>query len=117
MLTFPPGAIPSVRTLIADKDWAATPLGPAEQWPQSLRTSISICLASKFPILIWWGPELAKIYNDAYAEILGGKHPAALGRPGREVWPEIWDIIGPMLRGVMQRGEATWSEDQFLPLD
>ena len=95
---------------------AAGPLGPREVWPQSLRTSVSICLASRFPILIWWGPGLVKLYNDAYASILADKHPRALGAPGREVWPEIWDIIGPMLTGVQARGEATWSDDQMLPL-
>jgi signal transduction histidine kinase/DNA-binding response OmpR family regulator len=103
--------------LVRSFDWAKTPLGPAEAWPESLRTSVSTCLASRFPILLWWGPELVKIYNDAYAALLGAKHPGALGRPGREVWPEIWDIIGPMLTGVLERGEATWSEDQMLPLE
>ena len=103
--------------LIRAIDWSETALGPVEGWPQSLRTSISICLNSRFPMLIWWGPSLVKIYNDAYLPILGAKHPRALGQPGREVWPEIWHIIGPMLEGVMQRGEATWSEDTLLPLE
>ena len=69
------------------RDWAATPLGPVKDWPQSLRTSVSICLNSRFAILIWWGPELVMLYNDAYREIIGSKHPAALGEPGREVFP------------------------------
>jgi len=102
--------------LIRELDWAATPIGAVGSWPQSLRTAVSICLSSRFPILIWWGPELVKLYNDSYAQILGAKHPAALGRPGREVWPEIWHIIGPMLEGVLRRGEATWSDDQLLVL-
>jgi PAS domain S-box-containing protein len=97
-------------------DWSRTALGPVEHWPPSLHTAVSICLASRFPILIWWGPELTKLYNDAYAAIIGDKHPRALGTPGRAVWPEIWEIIGPMLAGVLQRGEATWSDDQLLPL-
>lgn len=83
--------------LMRSLDWSLTPLGPVERWPQSLRTSISICLNSRFPILIWWGPDLVKLYNDAYREILGAKHPAAMGARGRDVWPEIWHIIGPML--------------------
>ena len=95
-------------------DWASTPIGPRSSWPQSLRTSLSICLASRFPILIWWGPELIKLYNDAYAPILGSKHPGALGARGREVWPEIWPVIGPMLDQVMHKGKATWSDDQLL---
>ncbi len=103
-----------MRTL----DWSATPLGPVGDWPQSLRTSVSICLASRFPMLIWWGPELVMLYNDAYRPILGAtKHPAAMGQRGRECWPEIWDVIGPMLTGVLARGDATWSEDQLLLLN
>src|SRR5690348_15878377 len=104
--------------LMRATDWAATPLGSVESWPQSLRTAVSICLASRFPILIWWGPELVMLYNDAYRPVLGvTKHPRAMGQRGRECWPEIWDVIGPMLDGVMSRGEATWSDDQLLLLD
>jgi PAS domain S-box-containing protein len=106
----------SAGALIRSIDWSTTALGPVDAWPQSLRTSVSICLNSRFPMLIWWGPELVKIYNDAYVPMLGGKHPWALGKAGRDVWPEIWQIIGPMLEGVMQRGAATWSEDTMLPL-
>ncbi len=105
-----------MAALMRKHDWAASAIGPVEAWPQSLRTAVSICLASRFPILIWWGPELVKLYNDAYVPMLGDKHPRALGAPGREVWPEIWEIIGPMLTGVIERGEATWSDDQMLPL-
>lgn len=98
--------------------WSSTPLGPLEDWPQSLKTAVSICLNSRFPIVLWWGPELRLIYNDAWRSILGQiKHPAALGAPGREVWPEIWHIIGPMLQGVLVTGQATWSDDQHFILD
>src|SRR4051812_47928285 len=97
--------------------WASTPLGPPEGWPQSLCISLSTCLNSRFAILIWWGPELVMLYNDAYREIIAAKHPAALGRPGRECWPEIWDIIGPMLRGVMENGDATRADDLLLLLE
>ena len=110
-----PGELP---LLMRDVDWTRTPIGPVERWPQSLRTSVSICLSSRFPILLWWGPELVMLYNDAYRPILGAlKHPAALGQPGRECWPEIWEVIGPMLRQVMDQGTATWSEDQLLLLE
>ena len=107
----------TVGALMRSVDWSRTPLGPVSSWPQSLRTAVSICIASRFPILLWWGPQLVKLYNDTYAAILGAKHPRALGAPGREVWPEIWHIIGPMLEGVLQRGEATWSADLMLPLE
>lgn len=100
--------------LMRNLDWSATPLGPTAAWPQSLRTSVSTCLNCSFPILIWWGSQLVMLYNDAYATILGDKHPRALGLPGQQVWPEIWDTIGPMLGRVMEHGEATPAED--LPL-
>jgi signal transduction histidine kinase len=103
--------------LVRAYPWEQTALGPISSWPQSLLTSVSICLKSRFPMLIWWGADLTMIYNDAYIPIPGSKHPHCLGRKGREVWPEVWDIIGPMLQGVMQRGEATWSEEIMLPLD
>lgn len=104
-------------SLIRALDWSKTPLGPVQTWPQSLKTSVSICLNSRFPVLIWWGPELVKIYNDAYVELIGNKHPKALGSPGREVWPEIWGTIGPMLADVMERGKATWADDLLLMLE
>jgi PAS domain S-box-containing protein len=97
-------------------DWSQTPLGPLGQWPQSLRTSVSICLASRFPIVMYWGSEYVVLYNDAYAAILGSKHPWALGQPCRKCWAEIWDTIGPMLDGVVNSGQATWSDDLLLLL-
>lgn len=104
--------------LMRQTDWSKTVLGPVNEWPQSLRTSVSICLNSRFPILLWWGPEMVMLYNDAYLPMLGAtKHPAAMGQKGKECWPEIWHIIGPVLDGVFRKGEATWSEDQVAPLD
>lgn len=102
--------------LIRNFDWRKSPLGPIEKWPQSLRTTVSICLNSKFPILIWWGKDHVKIYNDAYSVLLSTKHPNALGAKGEAVWPEIWPIIGPMLKSVLEQGEATWSENLLLLL-
>ncbi|WP_434446747.1 ATP-binding protein [Lentzea sp. E54] len=104
-----------MASLVAEFDWAGSELGPIEDWPESLRTAVAICLTSRFPILLWWGPELVMIYNDADRPILGAsKHPYALGRAGRSVWPEIWHVIGPMLRGVLDGNGATWSDDQLL---
>lgn len=94
------------------KDWAATPLGPPETWSQSVTAAVSICLNSRFPILLWIGPELRILYNDTYIPFLGEtKHPAALGAPGREVWGEIWSTIGPMHAEVAAR-RAISVEDQ-----
>jgi signal transduction histidine kinase len=100
-----------------EMDWAGTSLGPVEDWPQSLRSALSICLNSRFPIAIYWGPEYVLLYNDAWRLIVGNKHPEVLGRPAHEVWPEIWDIIGPMLGSVSETGEATWRDDQLLPMN
>lgn len=97
-------------------DWSTTPLGSIKDWSQSLRTAVSICLTSRFPMVIYWGPAYVTLYNDAYGEILARKHPWALGRGAREVWAEIWDVISPMLDGVMATGKATWSDDLLLIL-
>src|ERR1700737_1210060 len=87
-------------------DWSRTTLGPVERWPQSLRTALSICLTSRFPMPIWWGPGFIKLYNDSYRPILGvPKHPQGMGQRGQECWPEIWDVIGPMLNSVLAEGK------------
>ncbi|WP_434772160.1 ATP-binding protein [Pseudomonas entomophila] len=103
--------------LMREKEWSQTPFGPLEGWSQALRSAVSICLGSRFPMVLYWGETRALIYNDAWSPVPGRKHPAALGSPGPEVWAEIWDIIGPMFDHVMNTGEATWSEDQLLPLN
>jgi PAS domain S-box-containing protein len=93
-------------------DWSVTALGPPAEWPEHLRVALRLCLTSRFPILVWWGPDFTVLYNDAYIPFLGpAKHPRSLGRPGREVWAEIWDTIGPMLEGVRATGRATWSDE------
>ena len=99
---------------IRNFDWSKTPLGPIEKWPHSLVTSVRIMLASRQAIWIGWGPEFIYLYNDAYKAIIGGRHPSALGKPTREVWPEIWDVIGPMLRTAMGGVEGTYVEEQLL---
>src|SRR5690242_15542047 len=88
-----PGSEMSAR--IRAKDWSQTPLGPASAWPQSLRTALSICVDSGFPMFVAWGPQLVMLYNDAAIPVLGAKHPTALGQPILDCWFEIRDIIGP----------------------
>ncbi|HSK03861.1 MAG TPA: ATP-binding protein [Kofleriaceae bacterium] len=102
--------------LMRATDWAATRLGPVRTWPASLRSALGICLGARFPIAIYWGEQLALLYNDAWSPIPGTKHPWALGRPAHEVWPEIWESIAPLFEQVMTTGEATYSEDSLLPL-
>ncbi|TFI58508.1 PAS domain S-box protein [Sphingomonas parva] len=100
-----------------DYDWASTPLGPPETWPQSLRSATGICLHSSFPTAIYWGDEFRLLYNDAWAPIPADRHPWALGRPAHEVWADIWDIIGPQLRGVVESGQGLSEFDRMLPME
>ncbi|MDK2745005.1 MAG: response regulator [Nitrospira sp. BO4] len=103
--------------LIRSKDWSKTPLGPADRWPQSLKTAVRIMLTSRQPIWLGWGEQLIKLYNDPYKAIVCGKHPAALGQPASVVWREIWPEIGPMLRKAMGGIEGTYVESQLLIME
>ena len=103
--------------LFAEFDWAAHPLGPPVAWSAEVRSAVAVVLTSRFPIVVWLGvDDLFVVYNDAYIQILGDKHPAALGRRGRFVWWDIWEPISPMLASVIATGEATWSHDLMLPM-
>ncbi|MEO5776924.1 MAG: PAS domain-containing protein [Flavobacterium sp.] len=104
--------------LTREKDWSQNSLGNPETWPQSLRTTLSILLNSKFPMFLFWGPELICFYNDAYRPSLGndGKHPNILGGRGEDFWKEIWKDIKPLIDQVLEKGEATWFEDLLLPI-
>jgi signal transduction histidine kinase len=98
-------------------DWAATPLGPVERWPQSLKTAIRIMLTSRQAMFVWWGDELINLYNDAYKAIVGGKHPEALGQPASVVWREIWDQVGPRAESAMRENEGTYDESLLLIME
>ncbi|HEY3731694.1 MAG TPA: ATP-binding protein [Steroidobacteraceae bacterium] len=100
--------------LMRSIDWSSTRLGPIESWPQSLRTMLGVVLGSRFPMLLWWGPELLHLYNDAYRPILRDKHPGSLAAPAAQIWSEIWDVAGPMAQSVLNGGPATWTEDMQL---
>ncbi|HXS73640.1 MAG TPA: HWE histidine kinase domain-containing protein [Rhodanobacteraceae bacterium] len=97
--------------LIRHKDWSKTALGTVEQWPQPLRTALAICLDSKFPTYMWWGPELIEFYNDACIPILRAKHPDALGKSARQAWSDVWPEIGPLAERVMATGEGVFAEN------
>lgn len=102
-----------VGALMRGRDWSQSPLGHPSTWPASLRTVVGLVLRSRFPMFVAWGPELGFLYNDAYAEILGAKHPDAIGRRFDEIWSEIWSEISPLIDAAMA-GQATYCED--LPL-
>jgi len=98
---------------MAEKDWSGSPLGSPDEWPQSLRSVVGLLLGSKFPMFVAWGRDLGFLYNDAYAQILDGKHPKALGARFYDVWREIWPDISPLIDAALA-GEATYHEE--LPL-
>lgn len=98
-------------------DWDNSPLGPIERWPEPLVITVNNLLATKHPMFLWWGRDLIQFYNDAYRRSIGSdKHPSALGQRGEDCWPEIWPIIGPQIAQVMSTGEATWNENQLVPI-
>src|SRR3954465_1720933 len=99
--------------LMRAHDWSHSPLGHPDSWPQSLRSVVGLLLNSKFPMFVAWGSELTFLYNDAYAEILGDKHPSAMGAGFKEIWSEIWADIRPLVEKAMA-GQASFRDD--LPL-
>ncbi|MDQ9170382.1 PAS domain-containing protein [Oxalobacteraceae bacterium R-40] len=102
-----------IGSMMRNHDWSTSPLGHPETWPQSLRSVVGLLLNSKFPMFVAWGPELGFLYNDSYVDVLGGKHPQALGRRFYDIWSEIWNDIGPLIDCAMA-GEASYREN--LPL-
>ncbi|WP_240325569.1 PAS domain-containing protein [Sphingomonas mesophila] len=115
-----PGAAPfflraegEAAAVMRARDWSTSPLGQPEEWPQELRSVVALMLPSKFPMFAAWGDELGFLYNDAYSQILGEKHPDAMGARFREIWSEIWDDISPLIDRAMS-GEASYFEN--LPL-
>ena len=99
--------------LMRAHDWSASPLGHPRDWPQSLRSVVGLILNSKFPMFVAWGPELGFLYNDAYSEILGDKHPSAIGRRFQDIWQEIWSDIHPIIVQALD-GQSTFYSN--LPL-
>ncbi|HYH80652.1 MAG TPA: PAS domain S-box protein, partial [Longimicrobium sp.] len=104
-----------VRALCRAKDWAATPLGPVDTWPQSLRTAAGLALGSTFPSIVLWGPELVQLYNDGYVAFLGVKHPWALGIPTHACWAEVRSATEPIYRRVLA-GETVFMQDELYAL-
>jgi hypothetical protein len=103
--------------LIRSIDWSRTPAGPIAGWPASLATTVGTLVHSRHPMFLWWGSDLVQFYNDAYLPSFGrGKHPAAMGQRGEDCWQEIWPVIWPQIDQVMHRAEASWNEDQLIPI-
>ncbi len=98
--------------------WCQTSLGSIDQWPEVLLNAVNTLLNSRHPMFLWWGDDLVQFYNDAYRPSLGeDKHRIALGQKGKDCWPEIWPIIFPQIEAVMTRGEASWHENQLVPIN
>jgi signal transduction histidine kinase len=106
-----------LRELIRAHDWASTPVGPTESWPQSLKALIKTMMASRYPMILTWGPRLTQFYNDGYSKLIGDKHPAALGEDIRVTMAEAWDTLGPVIREVMETGVASWLPALLLLLE
>jgi len=105
-----------MNALIRAHDWASTPLGPMESWPAALRLALNIAEHSAFPTAIYWGPEFHLLYNDAWAPIPAERHPWALGKPAEEVWSDIWPVVGPQFRQVIETGQGMSHSAQMLPM-
>jgi serine phosphatase RsbU (regulator of sigma subunit) len=102
-----------MQRMVIAHDWAATGLGAEEHWSPTLRATVGICLNSQFPMVLFWGPELVQVYNDAYVPLLATRHPRALGAPAPEVWSDVWPAVAGLVADVFA-GRATYDED--LPL-
>jgi hypothetical protein len=98
---------PEMTALVRNFDWAKTPLGPISSWSHALYETVENLLGNGFGMLLWWGPEHCQIYNDAYRPVLGEKHPASLGQPASECWPEIWERIGPLIHRPFRTGSPS----------
>jgi len=103
--------------LIREYDWKNTVLGPVETWPLSLRNCLRIMLTSRQPIWVAWGKDLITFYNDAYINILGGKHGSALGQPLQTVWKEVWHDVDPLMKRVINHKEGVYVESQLFVME
>ncbi len=110
-------ASPELRAAYDAVDWAATHLGPMKSWSQALLDVVDLMMHSQFPMTVFWGPEFVLVYNDAYVELIGDKHPSALGGRVEDVFDEAWTQIGPIMRDVRRTGRADLIGDALVPLE
>lgn len=107
------GEIPA---LIRERDWSSTALGALTDWSDGLVCSMNLMLACAFPSLLFWGPEMIQFYNEAFRPLIGEKHPEAIGQPARVSWSEAWEVIGPQLKGVLERGATISQQKMLVPI-
>lgn len=101
----------AVGESIKSKDWTATALGAIEQWPQSLRTALGICLSSPSACCIAWGAQRLQLPNEKYAQLCGNRSADAIGTDFAQSWPQAW----PSMRTCFERafaGEPSLLENQ-----
>ena len=103
-----------MRVRVRDFDWTATSIGPRDKWPESLKLMLSVILDSGFPMSVRWGPDLIVLYNDAYAPLLGDRHPQALGKPLRDVWPEIYAELGTLHEEILRGDRGSFFAEDHL---
>jgi hypothetical protein len=106
----------ALRPAYAAVDWASTPLGPVESWSPTLKGTLALALNTRFAVALLWGPKFTLVYNEAYADMIADKHPAALGATAETVFSEAWEVIGPMLESVRDTSAAVWQADTPLML-
>jgi PAS domain S-box-containing protein len=102
--------------LIAAYPWQTTPLGPASGWPPFLKSTVALLLESALPIVTLWGPQGILIYNDAYAQFAGARHPSLLGAAVLEGWPEVADLNARVLEAGFARKTLSFRDEQLILL-
>ncbi|RRA50096.1 PAS domain S-box protein [Acidipila sp. EB88] len=96
--------------------WEQTPLGAIEHWSPTLVASVNQMLFSPTPAILAWGDALVMLYNEAAIAALQGMHPQALGAPYREVYKEVWHLVGPDMEACFYRGATVVRENMLIPL-
>jgi hypothetical protein len=102
--------------LARNHDWSSTPLGRIEDWSEILLSSVNLMLACAFPSLVFWGPDLVQVYNDAFIPLLAERHPSGLGQTARECWSDAWQIVGPNLKRVIDDQTTVYHQNAIVPI-
>jgi PAS domain S-box-containing protein len=102
--------------LARNHDWSSTPLGRIEDWSEILLSSVNLMLACAFPSLVFWGPDLVQVYNDAFIPLLAERHPSGLGQTAQECWSDAWQIVGPNLKRVIEDQATVYHQNAIVPI-